>query len=148
LSFRYYRLSPQEKNAIAKRLEDELSKTGEVLFAYVHGGFLRRGEFRDIDVAVWLKEGVDPLGYEVDLPARLEAELRLPVDIHVLNSSPLPFRYQVVTSGKLLFSRNESLRSRIVDATVRAYIDFKELVKTTTNVRPSRGAAQKTTRSL
>lgn len=101
----------------------------EAWFSPIHGGFLEAESFRDVDIAVWLEEGEDPFRYAVEVAAKLEGELGIPLDLHVLNESPLPFKYQVLTKGLLLFSRDEGVRSRVVDETIRQYFDLKLLRK-------------------
>lgn len=101
----------------------------EVVFAYIHGGFTRRSFFRDIDVAVWIKHAEKAFKFTVHLSAKLEAELGIPVDIQVLNEAPLPFKYHVYTEGKLLLSKNDLLRTKEVNTTIRKYLDLEKLIE-------------------
>ncbi len=129
LDYRYIRLSEPEKSQVVERLRNMLSPIEGIVFAYLHGGFIERSLFRDIDVAVWIKDPNDAFKYTVDLSAKLEISLGLPVDLHVLNEAPLPFKYRVFTKGRLLLSKDERLRARIINETVRKYLDFTELLK-------------------
>ncbi len=128
---RYRRLPEEERRGILRRLRRRLGELDGVEFAYVHGGFLEREFFRDVDVAVWVRDPERALHYEVEVSVKLETELGLPVDLHVLNEAPLPFKYHVFTTGELLLSRDEELRLRVVDRVVRNYIDLRELVEKT-----------------
>jgi len=121
----YYELPAEERERVLRAIAERLAGDSNVVFAYAHGGFVRRRFFRDVDVAVWLRDPGDPLRYVVDLSAELEVEVGLPVDLQVLNEAPLPFKYRVVTEGKLLFSRDERLRKELVNAIVREYLDFQ-----------------------
>jgi predicted nucleotidyltransferase len=124
LEFRYYKLSAEEKarlDFLRKRLEG----IDDMIFAYVHGGFLERSFFRDVDVAVWISDVEKAFYYTVNFSAKLEVEAGLPVDLHVLNMAPLPFKHHIFTTGMLLFSKDEELRHRIVDQTIKEYIDLK-----------------------
>jgi len=121
----YYDLPAEERERVLGEIRRRLEEEGDVVFAYAHGGFVERRFFRDVDVAVWLRDPSRAFYYAVELSARLEAEVKLPVDLQVLNEAPLPFRFHVFTRGRLLFSRDEGLRSRLVDETVREYLDFK-----------------------
>ena len=127
LKFRYYSLSVEEKLRISSFLGEKLKDEDEVVFAYVYGGFVEREIFRDVDVAVWIKNTDKAFYYTVDFSAKLEVEVGFPVDLQVLNQTPLPFKYHVFTDGKLLFSKDEKLRLKIVDETVRKYFDLKML---------------------
>jgi len=127
LEFKYRRLSAEQKLELLERLKGWLEGVSEVLFVYVHGGFVERDSFRDLDVAVWIKRLGEAFYYTVDFSAELEVEMGVPVDVQVLNGAPLPFKHYVFTRGRLLFSRDENLRLRLVDEVIRQYIDLKQL---------------------
>ncbi|MCD6536720.1 MAG: DUF86 domain-containing protein [Thaumarchaeota archaeon] len=129
---RYYRLSGAEKSEIVERVRELLAPIDKVVFAYLHGSFVEKEFFRDIDVAVWVSDPENAFQYSVNLSVRLEVETGLPVDLQVLNEAPLPFKYRVLTKGKLLLSRDEKLRARIIDEVTRMYLDYKEFLKVST----------------
>ena len=124
---RYIKLSAKEKGKLLKNLKSRLRSNDEIMFAYVHGSFIEREFFRDIDVALWLKTPHMAFNYTVDLSSKLEMELGIPIDIQVLNEAPLPFKFHVFTNGKLLYSRNENLRIEKADQSLRNYLDLKQL---------------------
>ena len=97
--FKYYRMCFEERERLLCELRRALESVKGILFAYVHGGFVKRELFRDVDVAVWIGEHEDPFKYEVDLSSKVEVELKVPVDIHVLNEAPVTFKYAVFTGG-------------------------------------------------
>lgn len=115
-------LNDIQKKEITNKLTGLLKKREEIVFAYLHGSFLTH-DFRDIDVAIYLKEDEDVL-YEVKLGVELEKFLKFPVDVRVLNSAPLTFRFKVVKDGLLLFSRDERIRSDFEALTISEYHDF------------------------
>jgi predicted nucleotidyltransferase len=125
LEFKYHRLSSEQKLEVLKRIKEKLESIDEVLFVYVHGGFLERDFFRDLDVALWLKDSTKAFYYTVDFSAKLEVEIRIPIDVQVLNEAPLPFKHHVFTKGKLLFSKDENTRLRLIEEVIRQYIDLK-----------------------
>ena len=131
LELRYRRLEAEERRRILRLLRERLKRLDCVEFAYVHGGFLEREFFRDVDVAVWVRDPERAFYYTVEVSAKLEAEFGVPVDLHVLNGAPLPFKYHVFTRGELLFSRDEGARLRVADETLRNYIDLRELTRKT-----------------
>jgi uncharacterized protein YutE (UPF0331/DUF86 family)/predicted nucleotidyltransferase len=132
LEFRYYELSAEERARLLDFLRKRLERVDEIIFAYVHGGFLERNFFRDVDVAVWISDLEKAFYYTVDFSAKLEVEAGLPVDLHVLNEAPLPFKHHVFTTGILLFSKDEMLRHRIIDQVMKEYIDLKLTEKLST----------------
>ena len=129
LKFNYRELSAEERFKLLEKLREELKGVTEISFAYVHGGFIERDFFRDLDVAVWLKNPHRAFYYTVSFSAKLEIKMGVPVDLQVLNGAPLPFKFHVFTMGRLLFSKDESLRVRLVDEAVREYIDIRQLGK-------------------
>ena len=123
--FDYIKLSDEERNMLLNRLVSRLKKDSEIIFAYVYGSFIKREFFRDLDVAVWLKNPSKAFGYVVNFSVRLEIELGVPVNVQVLNFAPLPFKFHVLTEGKLLYSRDEVFRVQLVDGVIRNYLDLK-----------------------
>jgi hypothetical protein len=109
----------KEVIGVIKRL---LGRRDEIVFAYLHGSFLT-GSFRDVDVALYLRERGDVF-CELQFEAELEEAVRLPVDVRILNSAPLSFRFAVVKNGVLLFSRDEAVRSDFEASTIAEYHDF------------------------
>ena len=76
-------------------------------------------------MAVWLKNPSKAFSYVVNFSARLEIELGVPVDVQVLNMAPLPFKFHVLTEGRLLYSRDDVFRVQLVDGVIRNYLDLK-----------------------
>jgi len=125
--FKYRKLTSDEKERFLNSLRKELEGVDGIVFAYVHGGFVEMEAFRDVDVAVWIENPEDAFSYEVDLSAKLEADLKAPIDLHVLNEAPLSFKHHAFTRGKLLFSKDEETRIKLVDETVRQHADVRAL---------------------
>lgn len=91
-----------EKETIVNRITKFLEVHKEISFAYIHGSFLQEGHFKDIDVAVYLKNIPESfLQYELELEAELMKSLgEFAIDVRVLNASPLSFRYHVIKGGE------------------------------------------------
>jgi uncharacterized protein YutE (UPF0331/DUF86 family)/predicted nucleotidyltransferase len=120
-------LTEKDRLRLLRRLKGRLEKEGEVLFAYVYGSFLEGRPFRDLDVAIWIGDPDRAFYYTVDYSAQLEVELKVPVDVQVLNGAPLPFKHHVFTRGRLLLSRDDDLRVRLADEAMRQYMDLQML---------------------
>jgi len=127
--FRALHVEDEKKEELSCGLKRLLGDVKGIIFAYVHGGFVELKSFRDLDVAIWIEDPENAFDYTVNLSAKLEAELRIPVDIHGLNNAPLPFKRHVFVEGMLLLSADEEFRLRILDETLRLYFDLKELNK-------------------
>lgn len=125
--FRTLHMEGEEKKRLLSRLKGLLEGIEGIVFAYTHGSFVELDTFRDIDVAIWVNDPENAFNYAVNLSAKLEAELEMPVDIHVTNNAPLPFKRHVFTRGELLLSVDEGFRLRILDETLRQYFDLKDL---------------------
>jgi len=135
LEFKYRRLSDEQKLKLLERLKGRLEGASEVVFAYVYGSFMERFSFRDLDVAIWIRDSSKAFYYTVDFSAKLEVEMGVPVDVQVLNEAPLPFKHYIFTRGRLLLSRDENLRLRLFDEVVRQYVDLKQLIETASRNR-------------
>ncbi len=95
-----------EKGAIQERLRKLFEEKG-VFLGYLFGSFAR-GEASpssDIDIAVLLPEG-NPLLFQ-----ELAAEIRKALgterfDLVILNRAPLPFAFEVVAEGEVVYARD------------------------------------------
>lgn len=125
--FKYFELSSEERNNITELLKGRLQEESGITLAYLHGGFLKGRQFRDIDIALWIKDEEEAWYYTVDLSAKLEIEIGLPIDTQVMNKAPLPIRHEVLTKGSLIVCRDEGFRMRLLDETLRQYIDLQQV---------------------
>lgn len=121
-----HKITRIEKDKIISLLISTLDKK-EILFSYAHGSFVEEEVFRDIDLAVWVKEEVLPkekaLKYELSLSVDLGYLIGYPVDLKVLNYAPLGFQYHV-TKGKLLTCLDDDLRVDFLAQVWSKYLDF------------------------
>jgi len=123
---RYNRENNSSKESIKSAAKRRLNEHSEIMFAYLHGSFINQETFRDIDVAVYLKELPDSLvKYEIYLESELMGALsRFIVDVKILNNAPLSFRYNVVKNGVILLCRDNEAKSNFQERTVLNYLDF------------------------
>jgi len=127
LEFKRRELAADERVRLLEKVKVRLEGLDEVLFAYAYGSFIGGASFRDLDIAVWLGNPGKAFYYTVDFSATLGLEVGVPVDVQVLNEAPLPFKFNVYTRGRLLFSKDDHLRLRLVDEALREYMDLKLL---------------------
>ena len=120
------KLPNKDRSAVIDSVKRTLDKRLEISFVYLHGSFAKGGGFRDIDVAVYLKDvPASPLEYEIALEAEImQALAGYPVDVRVLNNAPLSFKYHVIKEGLTLIVRNDDTRSDFQEATLAQYFDF------------------------
>jgi predicted nucleotidyltransferase len=122
-----YSIIQTEKEKIENKISHLLRKRNEIIFSYIHGSFLE-GNFRDVDVAVYLKDEEKALQYEIKLEREIEDIIGFPADVRVLNHAPLSFRFSVITNGILLFSKNEKIRCDFESLSIVEYHDFNYLM--------------------
>ncbi|MBU2621182.1 MAG: nucleotidyltransferase domain-containing protein [Proteobacteria bacterium] len=124
-----YILSDEQKRDIMKRLAGYMESREEISFAYIFGSFVDKIPFHDIDVGVYIsaikKESATP--YALDLAHYLSNALRIRTEVKVLNYAPVLFLYHVIR-GHLIFERDEDLRARIMENTIRIYLDIKTVI--------------------
>ncbi|HLP46315.1 MAG TPA: nucleotidyltransferase domain-containing protein [Candidatus Kapabacteria bacterium] len=115
------------KNKIIEKITQSLSEKPGILFAYLFGSFLSRDDFEDIDIGIFLDPqiipGIDTLRYELELSIELEDHIK------VINDAPVTLRYSVST-GKLLFSKDENTREEFLCRTWPEYFDFQYILDT------------------
>ena len=127
LEQRLHRMPRGERLRLVKKLRGLLAGDERVVFAYLYGSFLTGEAFRDLDVAVWLRPGVDPLEYVLREGLRLEEQLGLPVDITVLNSAPPALRHRVYTTGIPLVVRDPLLHGLETAAAALMVMELRQL---------------------
>lgn len=118
-----YNLTDSEKEKIKKEISYLLKKKEDILFSYTHGSFLE-GDFRDIDIAIYLRDKDKALQYELKMEREIEDVIDFPVDVRILNHAPLSFRFNVIKNGVLLFSRDEKIRCDFESLSIVEYHDF------------------------
>jgi len=127
----YDKLQPDAKIAVLDTLRTLLKQKQEILFAYLHGSFAQDSRFRDIDLALYLKDmPSSPLEYELAMEtAFAKTEAGYPVDVRILNCAPLSYKYHVIKDGMPLIVNNDDERSDFVEATLSQYFDFAQFRK-------------------
>ncbi len=120
-----------EKTQIVNALQHTLTEKKEILFAYIFGSFVDRETYRDIDVALYLKDpqGIDTLWFELALEEELERRLHFPFDVRVINNAPLGFVYHVLAKKILVLDRDTDCRAKFESLVLREYFDFRHLLQ-------------------
>ncbi len=126
-------LNPHRKEKRLNQVTAHLQQRPEILFAFAHGSFIAQGPFRDLDIAVFLEPGfiqsID-FRYEMQLESAIEKDLKtqLSVDVRILNTAPLSFRYHALR-GRLLLDRNADARVAFMAQTAARYLDIEPILK-------------------
>ena len=127
-----YEVSENAKNDLIRRISERLSARPEIEFAYLYGSFLEGGYFRDIDVAIYA-EGVkveEFFDYEDAVASELKQVLNIsaPIDVRLLNRSPIVFRYNVL-KGKLIVNNDDEKRVGFVVRVLSRYLDLQPILQ-------------------
>ncbi len=126
-----YYVSSHDKSRLMKLLAGELEARQEIVFAYAYGSFAEANDLpiHDLDIGVYVsglgKSEATP--YALELGAALSKKSSIPIHVIVVNHAPIPFLYHVI-SGKAFLSRDDELRSRIVERAIQRYLDIKPLL--------------------
>jgi len=114
------------KKAVKEAIRAVFKKHEEILFAYLHGSFVKKDAFRDIDVAIYLERmPASVLEYELQMETDLmEALRKYIIDVRVLNGAPLSFKYNVIKDGIVLLSKDDDKRADFEEKTIVLYLDF------------------------
>jgi uncharacterized protein len=124
-----YYLNEDQKEQMPRKLSALLREREKIAFAYLFGSFIEGRPIHDVDIGVYLSDvrGVSSLQYSLDLSNFLSTALHMPVEVTVLNGAPSAFLFHVI-KGRLILERDEALRVRVVENTVRRYLDQKPLL--------------------
>ena len=116
-------ITDTKKEKVKEKITYLLKSREEVLFSYIYGSFTE-GDFRDVDIAVYLNDELESLPYELNMERRIEDAIAFPADVRILNNAPLSFRFNVIKNGFLLFSTNEKIRCDFESLSIVEYHDF------------------------
>ena len=101
---RPFRVSEKLRENIVSEIRGILKSKDEVLVAVVFGSFIEKKFARDIDLAVYLGKEVgfyEALEYSEKLSKEIGENIRLPVDVVVLNIADEGILMRAILKGKL-----------------------------------------------
>jgi len=127
----YYTLALTERKIIQDTIAAFLKSHKEIVFAYLYGSFLSAPSFHDIDIAVFADPRSVALRDRLDYELTLSARIRLPyaIDVRLLNNAPLGFQNNVARSGVLLFSRDDTQLSNMLEQSSNYMIRNARLIR-------------------
>ena len=94
----YFRLGEKEKARLIAKLKKLLDKETQVQQAWIFGSFTRRDSVRDIDVAIRSEPEFRFKKY-LDLNAKIELELGIPVDLVEITKVPTSLKENIFKKG-------------------------------------------------
>ena len=123
-------LDQRGKELLISQIRKLLLVKEPVLFAYIYGSFLSEKFFRDIDLAVYFdstafKDSYDMFTYSFALSAACDLAISgVTCDLRPLNLAPLPFKFDVVTNGRIIYKKDEECQIDFEVRTRSLYFDF------------------------
>ena len=107
------------------RIKKFLSTQDNVVFAYIFGSYIKDGSRpRDLDLAVYLKQpgkfSFADFIFSVSQVAGMDN-----VDVIVLNDASILLQFEIIQTGKLVFSRDERERIKYETKISSLYYDRK-----------------------
>jgi predicted nucleotidyltransferase len=108
---------------------DILKTHQKVVFSYLFGSLARDKvlPLSDIDIAIYLKEGVDLDQEKMSILQNLIDLLGTEeVDLVLLNTAPLTLKARIVENKKILVDKEPFLRHSFESLVLREYFDFSK----------------------
>ena len=126
MSIEYFEIDLDRVVEITRRV---LEKLDFVEIAVLFGSALRRKTVRDIDIGVVLS--VEPsLSLINKIASTLESELRVPVDIVILNEAPPLLRFKALVEGVKIIVKDVVKYYYMITETFMELEDMKEKLNT------------------
>lgn len=114
-------ISKPERQKLIESIKTYFSKQDEVVFAYIHGSFAEEEPFRDVDVALFLKNSKDELELESDYSYELTKNTGYPVEVIIINQAPVAVQMSVLKKGILIINKSEDIRTDFIESVGRRY---------------------------
>jgi predicted nucleotidyltransferase len=108
---------------------DFLKNRQKVVFSYLFGSLARDKvlPLSDIDIAIYLKEGVDLDQEKMSILQNLIDLLGTEeIDLVLLNTAPLTLKARIVENKKILVDKKPFLRHSFESLVLREYFDFSK----------------------
>jgi hypothetical protein len=118
-----HELDIESRETIINKITEIILLQNDILFAYAYGSFIRNEPFRDIDIAVYTK-GDKGFIFESSLSVELSDVVKFEVEVKILNTAPVAFQMSVIREGRMLFSKDEKLRTNFIEEIGRRYIEY------------------------
>jgi uncharacterized protein len=121
-----HNISKKRKEEIIKEISSQLNNRKTIIFSYIFGSFVTDDKFSDIDIGVFCTEKIsnEPLNFEFGLEEEIKSIANFPVDVRVINHSPLSFVYRVIKEGILIADKDIRKRTDFEGMIFKKYMDF------------------------
>ncbi len=117
------KLGSLERSHLISKIKDHLLKNMDILFACIHGSFVKSDKFRDIDIAIFTSTEKD-FYFESDLSHELSSLTGFDTEVKTINTAPVAFQMAILKDGLLLFSRDEDMRTDFIEEVGKKYREY------------------------
>lgn len=115
------------RSQIVSALTLLLGSRPEVLFAYVFGSITESHSYRDVDVALYVRDLShipDPLQYTITLGLEVERQIRCGVDVVLMNTAPDHLIHSI-SKGEVIVNRDDDARVDFITSSWSRYFDIQ-----------------------
>lgn len=95
-----------------------LKRDPRIVFAYLYGSAIHEGQYRDIDIGVYISDKEDILSVLSDIKITLSLETGIPpdqFDIQIINNADNLLYLEQVLNGRLLVDKDPDLRGDFIE---------------------------------
>ena len=123
-----------KKDFLVKKIKEALEPIEYVIFAYLFGSYATGNEWAesDIDVAVYVnqKKIKDLFHVKIELLTVLTDALKTDdVDLLILNEATPVLKYEVLTKGILIFTKDENVYTEFYLRGFKEFFDYRYLLE-------------------
>ena len=118
------------KKEVMEKIESFIKNHDEIIFAYIFGSFVENETFNDIDLAIYTDENnisTKEIFYAVELSNQLEKNIKIPVDVIVLNKTS-DFLLHRISKGILIKNSDDDMRINFITTHWKKYWDFRNKI--------------------
>ncbi|MEM3726177.1 MAG: nucleotidyltransferase domain-containing protein [Candidatus Bathyarchaeia archaeon] len=108
----YYKLSRKEKEEIVEKLKKSLAKDKRIRLAIIFGSLTTRDYIRDIDICINSNPKLN-LKELLDLNAKIELELGIPIDLVELENLPTTLQRDILQNGIKIKGQKHFMTKRL-----------------------------------
>lgn len=116
------------RDQLRQAIREVLTSHPEIVFAYLFGSMAEAESFRDIDIAIYVRESKrreDVLGYTISLSVELERRTGYPADVIFMNTAP-DHLIHAISKGEAVLNRDDDARIDFITSAWMRYFDVKE----------------------
>ena len=126
-----YSLSKDNKESLVDKISTFLTEyQKEIIAVYLFGSFLTEHHFSDIDIGILSIRNISqPLDFEIALESKLEKITGYPMDVRLINQTPLAFSQNVIKTGRVIVDMDPNKRAEFQGRILKEYFDFSRYHK-------------------